>query len=108
MKGFLKSRVSNATRGKLFTLNETLGNFGSLLIGRANQAARFGKTPLEKTLGRLFGQRSTHVELNNFGTKNIDSQVAWTGRSDKTLNEVIPSLLAKIHASMTAKSFQYG
>lgn len=101
LKGFLKSRVSNATRGKLFTLNETLGNFGSLLIGRANQAARFGKTPLEKTLGRLFGQRSTHVELNNFGTKNIDSQVAWTGRSDKTLNEVIPSLLAKIHASMT-------
>ena len=101
LKGFLKSRVSNATRGKLFTLNETLGNFGSLLIGRANQAARFGKSPLEQTLGRLFGQRSTHVELNNFGTKNIDSQVAWTGRSDKTLNEVIPSLLAKIHASMT-------
>ncbi len=101
LKGFLKSRVSNATRGKLFTLNETLGNFGSLLIGRANQAARFGKTPLEQTLGRLFGQRSTHVELNNFGTKNIDSQVAWTGRSDKTLNEVIPSLLAKIHASIT-------
>lgn len=101
LKAFLKSRVSNATRGKLFTLNETLGNFGSLLIGRANQAARFGKTPLEQTLGKLFGQRSTHVELNNFGTKNIDSQVAWTGRSDKTLNEVIPSLLAKIHASMT-------
>lgn len=101
LKSFLKSRVSNATRGKLFTLNETLGNFGSLLIGRANQAARFGKTPIEQTLGRLFGQRSTHVELNNFGTKNIDSQVSWTGRSDKTLNEVIPSLLAKIHASIT-------
>lgn len=99
---FLANRLlSTSTKGKLGQFNEFLSNLAPMMIGRFNQMQKFGKTESAKTIGRIFGQRDTRIRHADFGLKDPNAVVGWTSKSDRTLNEVIPTLLAKQLSALT-------
>ena len=99
---FLANRLlSTSTKGKLGQFNEFLSNLAPMMIGRFNQMQKFGKTESARTIGRIFGQRDTRIRHADFGLKDPNAVVGWTSKSDRTLNEVIPTLLAKQLAALT-------
>jgi hypothetical protein len=97
------SLISGPTRGKLASINETFGNMGTLFTGRMNELARFGKSPLTKTIGKILGVKGTYAKKNNLGLQDPNLKVDWTAKSDRTLNEVIPEYLSKIASALTGK-----
>lgn len=103
--GLVNGLISKVTRNKYRDFNDILSNFGSMFTGRMNMLRDYGKTNISKTVGKIFGTRTTFVKEtdNGMSEKDLNAVVGWTGRSDRTLNEVIPSLLAKQLAALTGK-----
>lgn len=103
--GLVNGLVSKVTRNKFRDFNDILSNFGGMFTGRMNMLRDYGKTNISKTVGKLFGTHTTFVKEtdNGMNEKDLNAVVGWTGRSDRTLNEVIPSLLAKQLAALTGK-----
>ena len=99
-KGLLSLFLSRNTKNRLMDFNELLSNFGGLFTGRMNMLARYGKGPA-KTLGRILGARESSVSVLNNGLADPNMVVGWTSKSDRTLNEVIPTLLSKQLAVMS-------
>lgn len=103
-KGIVSAFLSKNTRNKMLDFNELLSNFGGLLTGRMNMLSRYGATSGSKMVGKLFGARTNTVSvLANTGLKDPDAVIGWTSKSDRTLNVVIPTLLAKQLAAITGK-----
>ena len=103
-KGIASVFLSKNTRNKMLDFNELLSNFGGLLTGRMNMLSRYGATSGSRMAGKLFGARTNTVSvLANTGLKDPDAVVGWTSKSDRTLNVVIPTLLAKQLAAITGK-----
>lgn len=95
--------ISKTTRNKYRDFNEILSNFGGAFMGRMNMLRDYGKTDIAKTIGKIFGSQTTFVKEtdNGMAEKDLNAVVGWTGKSDRTLNEVIPTLLAKQLAALT-------
>ena len=103
-KGLASVFLSKNTRNKMLDFNELLSNFGGLLTGRMNMLSRYGATSGSRMVGKLFGARTNTVSvLANTGLKDPDAVVGWTSKSDRTLNVVIPTLLAKQLAAISGK-----
>lgn len=103
-KGIASAFLSKNTRNKMLDFNELLSNFGGLLTGRMNMLSRYGATSGSRMVGKLFGARTNTVSmLANTGLKDPDAVVGWTSKSDRTLNVVIPTLLAKQLAAISGK-----
>lgn len=103
-KGIASAFLSKNTRNKMLDFNELLSNFGGLLTGRMNMLSRYGATSGSRMIGKLFGARTNTVSvLANTGLKDPDAVVGWTSKSDRTLNVVIPTLLAKQLAAISGK-----
>lgn len=103
-KGIASAFLSKNTKNKMMDFNDLLSNFGGLLTGRMNMLARYGATSGSRTIGRIFGARTNTVSvLGNTGLKDPNAVVGWTSKSDRTLNVVIPTLLAKQLAAMSGQ-----
>lgn len=102
-KSLFSTFLSKGTKSRLRNFNELLSNFGGLFTGKMNEMARFGNNDIVRTIGRIFGSRETTVKQINNGLKDVNAVVGWTSRSDRTLNEVIPTLLEKQLAAMSGK-----
>ena len=100
--GILKMFLSKNTKNRLMDFNELLSNFGGLFTGKMNMLARYGQGPA-KTIGRLLGARDTSVSLIDNGLADPNEVVGWTSKSERTLNEVIPTLLSKQLAALSGK-----
>lgn len=91
-----KSFISNSNKGKMKLLNDRLENFGSTFIGKMNELSKYGNG-FGRTIGNLLGVKEKPIrKINNMGVKDVNAVVGWTSRSDRTLNEVIPTYLRKI------------
>lgn len=100
-KSLLTAFLSKGTKMRLRNFNDLLSNFGGLFTGKMNEMARFGNNDIVRTIGRIFGSRETTVKQIDNGLKDVNAVVGWTSKSDRTLNEVIPTLLSKQLAAMS-------
>lgn len=101
-KGLFSMFLSKNTKNRLMDFNDLLSNFGGLFTGKMNMLARYGKGPA-KTIGRILGARESTVSVINNGLDDPNAVTGWTSKSDRTLNEVIPTLLAKQLAVISGK-----
>lgn len=101
-KGLVSMFLSKNTKNRMMDFNELLSNFGGIFTGRMNMLGRYGKGPMS-TIGRLLGTRNNTVSVIDMGLKDPNAVVGWTSKSDRTLNTVIPTLLAKQLAVMSGK-----
>lgn len=101
-KGLVSMFLSKNTKNRMLDFNELLSNFGGIFTGRMNMLGRYGKGPMS-TIGRLLGTRNNTVSVIDMGLKDPNAVVGWTSKSDRTLNTVIPTLLAKQLAVMSGK-----
>lgn len=103
MKTGVKSLVSNANKGKFKLLNNRLENFGSSFIGKMNELSKYGNG-IGSVLGKILGVKEKPIKkTNNMGVHDVNEVVGWTSKSDRTLNEVIPTYLRKILAATSGQ-----
>lgn len=103
MKTGVKSLVSNANKGKFKLLNDRLENFGSSFIGKMNELSKYGNG-FGSVLGKILGVKEKPIrKTNNMGVHDVNEVVGWTSKSDRTLNEVIPTYLRKILAATSGQ-----
>jgi hypothetical protein len=101
MRAGANSMMSRQTRGRLANLNEIASGIGPLLMGQMNKMARFSENPIFRTMGQIFGIKQSRAKRINFGVADLEAKVNWTAKSERTLNEVIPTYLSKITAALT-------
>lgn len=98
-----KSLISNANKGKFKLLNDRLENFGSSFIGKMNELSRYGNG-LGSVIGNILGVKEKPIrKSDNMGVHDVNEVVGWTSKSDRTLNEVIPTYLRKILAATSGQ-----
>ena len=103
LKGVLSASLSMKTKAKLSNLNDMLRDSGSLFIGKMNDLAANSDNKILQTLGRVFGTKDAYVKQGDYGLKDPDKVVGWSAKSDRTLNEVIPTRLSEIVSALTGK-----
>lgn len=103
LKGVLSASLSMKTKAKLSNLNDMLRDSGSLFIGKMNDLAANSDNKLLQTLGRVLGTKDAYVKQGDYGLKDPDKVVGWSAKSDRTLNEVIPTRLSEIVSALTGK-----
>ena len=103
LKGILSSSLSMKTKAKLSNFNDMLRDSGSLFIGKMNDLAANSDNKLLQTLGRVLGTKDAYVKQGDYGLKDPDKVVGWSAKSDRTLNEVIPTRLSEIVSALTGK-----
>ena len=103
LKGVLSASLSTKTKAKLSNLNDMLRDSGSLFVGKMNDLAANSDNKLLQTLGRVLGTKDAYVKQGDYGLKDPDKVVGWSAKSDRTLNEVIPTRLSEIVSALTGK-----
>lgn len=103
LKGVLSASLSMKTKAKLSNLNDMLRDSGSLFLGKMNDLAANSDNKILQTLGRVLGTKDAYVKQGDYGLKDPDKVVGWSAKSDRTLNEVIPTRLSEIVSALTGK-----
>ena len=103
LKGVLSASLSMKTKAKLSNFNDMLRDSGSLFVGKMNDLAANSDNKILQTLGRVLGTKDAYVKQGDYGLKDPDKVVGWSAKSDRTLNEVIPTRLSEIVSALTGK-----
>lgn len=111
MKSLTKQVIPTQIKRGLNRLDGTFSNFFGALMGKLNYIANIDEDGLSndkqpsfiaKTLSEIFGLKSDEKSSLETGTYN-KGRAFWTGKSERTLNEVIPTYLRKILSAITGK-----
>lgn len=104
LKFITNSIANNLISGKIETsmkaLDKSFGSFFGSMISKLNILSNNSDNELLKYVGKLFGvdnSLKTGINTANYEKGKVD----WTGKSDKTLNVVIPTYLRKILSAVT-------
>lgn len=103
LKGLGGMFLSRNTKYKLKQLNKNMDNFSGMFTSKMNQLAQYSNNRVLSSIGKLFGTGSTRSKIVDLGLKDPNAVVGWTSRSDRTLNEVIPSYLSMLVANATGE-----
>ncbi len=104
-----RSFISRRTTNRLRDMSESFEGFLPMLMGKMRATGLYGKTPIKRMLGRILSDNTASLDIfqgMGLGEK-VDDSYRWTRKSDRTLNEVIPTLLAKQLSAMTGNDELY-
>ena len=100
MSALLSFMVPKIVKQSMNELNRSIENFFPALFSKlATMGNDYNANPIMKTIGSIFGinQYTTSFDTSKFEK----GAVPWSGISDKTLNQVIPTYLSKIVALLS-------
>ena len=101
-----RTALSSKTKAKMQIGDEIFQNAPSLFFGKMKELSHSDDKYL-RTIGRLFGVNDVVAKPLELGLKDPNKAVAWSAKSDRTLNVVIPDRLEKILTAISGREAEH-